>query len=217
MGLQGGAGAADLFGVREQPEALRAALDQALATVRELERERDHYRAELARLQEQAGADPLTGLPDRRGLADRVEAAIREARAGNGAVAVLFVDLDQVPSVNAYWGHATGDQLICTVADRLRGRLRRRDVLARIGGHEFLLALLDPDPDAAAQQARRIAAELLDLVRRPVTLSGTEVPVGARVGLSVFPHDGADFGALLRAAAHDRYERRVTPATGSGG
>jgi diguanylate cyclase (GGDEF)-like protein len=202
--------------VREESASLRAALDQALTTVRELERERDHYRTELARVQEQAGADPLTGLPDRRALADRMESAIRDARAGDGAVAVLFVDLDQVPSVNAYWGHATGDQLICTVADRLRGRLRRRDVLARIGGHEFLVALFDLDPGAAAEQASRIAAELLHLVRRPVTLAGTEVPVGVRMGLSVFPDDGADFGGLLHAAALNRYEHRVAPATGTG-
>ena len=190
-----------------------AALQRALATARALERERDHYRAELARLQERAGTDPLTGLPDRKGLADRVEAAIWDARAGDGALAVLFVDLDGVPAVNSYFGHAAGDELLCTVAYRLRGRLRRRDVLARIGGHEFLVALLDLDPGAVAEQARRIAGQLVELIRRPVVLQGTEVPVGVRIGLGVFPDDGADFAGLLQAAALNRYEHRAAPAT----
>ncbi|MGZ4626465.1 MAG: GGDEF domain-containing protein [Kineosporiaceae bacterium] len=185
-----------------------------LRRARELQRERDRYRAEAVRLRERAGTDPLTGLPDRSGLAGRVDTAIWDARVGDDALAVVFVDVDCVPAITTLWGHAAGDELLCTVAHRLRGRLRRRDVLARLGGHEFLVGLLDLDPATAATEARRIAAELAEVVRRPMRLRDTEVPVGVRVGVSVFPGDGGDFDELLRAAAQNRYEHRPARARG---
>lgn len=180
---------------------------------RTLQAERDRSRAEVARLEQLAGTDPLTGLPDRRGLAQRVETALWDARVGDYAVAVLFLDVDGVAAINAMWGHAAGDEVLCAIAYRLRGRLRRRDVLARLGGHEFLVALLDLEVGTAGQEAQRIAADLVELVRMPAAVGGAEVPVGVRVGVSVYPDDGADFPGLLHAAALDRYAHRVAPAT----
>ncbi len=188
--------------------------ESLLQQARQLQRERDRYRAEVTRLRERAGTDPLTGLPDRTGLAARVDTALWDARAGDEALAVVFLDIEGVPAITALWGHATSDELLCAVAHRLRGRLRRRDVLARLGGHEFLVALLDLDPGTAAVEARRIAAELTEVVRRPVRLRDTDVPVGVRAGVSVFPDDGADFDQLLGVAALDRYEHRPAPARG---
>lgn len=199
---------------RVAPPAPVAAEASLLHRARELQRERNRYRAEVARLRERAGTDPLTGLPDRTGLAARVDTAIWDARIGDDALAVLFVDIEGVPAINALWGHDAGDELLCALAHRLRGRLRRRDVLARLGGHEFLVGLLDLDPRAAKEEARRIATELAAVVRRPVRLRGTDLPVGLRIGIGVFPDDGADFAALLRAAALDRYEHRPAPARG---
>ncbi|WP_448623584.1 EAL domain-containing protein [Geodermatophilus sp. URMC 64] len=185
-------------------------LERALTAERELRAERDRSRGYLARIEELAGSDPVTGLPGREQLAEQVETALWSARAGDDGLALLLIDVDGVLSATGMWGHDAGEELLSTVAERLRGALRRGDLLGRLGGHEFLVALRDLDPGTAAVQARRIAGELLDLVRRPVRLRSAEIPVGARVGVGVFPADGPDFADLLRAASLNRHER--TPA-----
>src|SRR3954469_8017954 len=176
---------------------------------RSLLQERDRNRSYLERIEELAYTDPLTGLPNRRRLAERVETAIWGARAGDDALAVLFVDLDGFKAINDRHGHAAGDEALRTVAERLRGRLRRRDLLARLGGDEFLVALLDLDPRSAAVEATRVAAELADVVAAPLTLDGADVAIGASIGVAVFPEDGPDFPALLHAADLRMYDRKA--------
>ncbi|MGY1706471.1 EAL domain-containing protein [Geodermatophilus sp. SYSU D00697] len=178
---------------------------------RALARERDRASGYRARLQELAGTDPLTGLPDRRRLAEEVETAIWSARAGDDALALLLVDVDGVIAANGMWGHGAGDDLLCAVAERVRAVLRRRDLVGRLGGHELVVALRELDPRTAGEEARRIAGALLEAVRGPVRVAGGELPAGVRVGVSVFPEDGADFADLLRTAALRRYERPATP------
>jgi diguanylate cyclase (GGDEF)-like protein/PAS domain S-box-containing protein len=182
----------------------RVEAEQALA------RERDRASGYRARLEELAGTDPLTGLPDRRRLADEVETAIWSARAGDDALALLLVDVDGVIAATNVWGHGAGDDLLCAVAARVRAVLRRRDLVGRLGGHELVVALRELDPRTAGEEARRIAGELLEALRGPVPLDGAEVPAGLRVGVSVFPEDGADFAELLHTAALRRYERPTT-------
>ncbi|MGY1594452.1 EAL domain-containing protein [Geodermatophilus sp. SYSU D00708] len=179
---------------------------------RALARERDRASGYRARLEALAGTDPLTGLPDRRRLAEEVETAIWSARAGEDALALLLVDVDGVIAANHAWGHGTGDDLLCSVAERVRAVLRRRDLVGRLGGHELVVALRELDPRTAGVEAHRIAGELLEALRGPVRLDGTELPAGVRVGVSVFPEDGADFAELLRTAALRRYERPAAPS-----
>jgi diguanylate cyclase (GGDEF)-like protein/PAS domain S-box-containing protein len=179
---------------------------------RSLARERDRASGYRARLEELSGTDPLTGLPDRRRLADEVETAIWSARAGDDALALLLVDVDGVIAATNVWGHGTGDDLLCSVAERVRAVLRRRDLVGRLGGHELVVALRGLDPRTASIEAHRIAGELLEALRGPVRLGGAELPAGVRVGVSVFPEDGADFAELLRTAALRRYERSVPTA-----
>ncbi|MGY1643650.1 EAL domain-containing protein [Geodermatophilus sp. SYSU D00703] len=183
---------------------------------RALARERDRASGYRARLEELAGTDPLTGLPDRRRLADEVETAIWSARAGDDALALVLVDVDGVIAATNVWGHGAGDDLLCAVAQRVRAVLRRRDLVGRLGGHELVVALRELDPRTAGVEARRIAGELLAAVHGPVPLDGAELPAGVRVGVSVFPEDGADFAELLRTAALRRYERPTTAAAGEG-
>jgi diguanylate cyclase (GGDEF)-like protein/PAS domain S-box-containing protein len=176
---------------------------------RALVQERDRTRSYLARIEELACTDPLTGLPDRRRLAEQVDTALWDARARDEAVALLFVDLVGFTAVNDRFGHAAGDELLVAVADRLRGRLRRNDLLARLGGDEFLVALTGLPQATAGAEARRVADELAAGVARPVALGEREVVVRASVGVSVWPGDGADFPALLRSADVRMYATRA--------
>ena len=182
-------------------------LERALSAEQELRVERDRSRGYLARLAELVGTDPVTGLPGRQRITEQLETALWSASAGDDGLALLVVDVDGVLTATGMWGHDAGDELLRAVAGRLRGALRRKDLLARLGGHEFLVAVRDLRPDVARAQALRIGSELLDLVRRPVRLHDTDVPVGARLGLAVFPEDGGDAGDLLRAASLNRHER----------
>jgi len=176
---------------------------------RALLQERDRNRASLARIEELAHTDPLTGLPNRRRLEEQVETAIWDARSGSDAVALLFVDLNGFKAVNDRLGHAAGDELLQAVAGTLRARLRRHDLLARLGGDEFLVALLGLDPATAAHEAHRIAAELAAAVRTPVLLRDEAVTVGARVGVSLYPEDGEEFADLLHAAHLSMYAHKA--------
>ncbi|MEX5720359.1 diguanylate cyclase domain-containing protein [Geodermatophilus maliterrae] len=176
---------------------------------RALLRERDRTSAALARIQELAWTDPLTGLPNRRRLEEQVESAIWEARARGDALGLLFVDLDGFKAVNDRLGHAAGDELLQVVARRLRDRVRRRDLVARLGGDEFLVALPDLSPGTAAAEAGRVAEELAASIRRPVSLRGTEVGVGASIGVSVCPADGVVFADLLHRADLHTYDRKA--------
>jgi diguanylate cyclase (GGDEF)-like protein/PAS domain S-box-containing protein len=176
---------------------------------RALLQERDRTRAALARIEELAATDPLTGLANRRRLQDQVETALWNARARGESLALLFLDLDGFKAVNDRLGHAAGDELLQEVAARLRRRLRRRDLVARLGGDEFLVALPDLSADAPAAEARRVADDLVAAVCRPVEVQGTTVAVGASIGISVAPEDGEDFAALLHLADTRMYEAKA--------
>ncbi len=176
---------------------------------RALVRERDRTQAALARIQELAFTDPLTGLPNRRRLEEQVEAAIWDARARGDALGLLFVDLDGFKAVNDALGHAAGDELLQVVAGRLRDRVRRRDLVARLGGDEFLVALPDLRPETALAEAGRIADELAAAICAPVPLLGTGVSVGASIGVSVCPEDGVVFAELLHRADLRMYDRKA--------
>ncbi len=180
---------------------------------RALQKERDRTRSHLARIEELAYSDPLTGLPNRRRLEELVEHAIWDARTGSDTIALLFVDLDGFTAVNDRFGHAVGDELLQSVATTLRGRLRRRDLLARLGGDEFLVALVGLDPATAAVEARRVADDLVAALGAPVSLGSTQVTVGASVGLGVYPVDGEEFGSLLHAADIGMYAAKATGRT----
>ena len=175
---------------------------------RALLRERDRAQSYLARIEQLAFTDPLTGLANRRGLEERVETALLEAQVGGGALALLFFDLDGFKAVNDRLGHAVGDQVLVQTAQRLKDRIRHTDVLARLGGDEFLVAVLGLAPETAAASAAGLADALRVSVGRPMTVDGHEVQVRASVGLSAFPDDGDSFGALLHLADLRMYEAK---------
>ena len=167
---------------------------------RALRQETDRAQAYLARIEQLAYTDPLTGLMNRRRIEERVETELWEAQASDSALALLFLDLDGFKAVNDSTGHAGGDELLQVTAQRLRSHLRRSDLLARLGGDEFLVAVTGLDPGSARETAEEIAGQLAAAVRLPVEVHGQQVTVSTTIGISVFPEDAHEFGRLVHAA-----------------
>ena len=179
---------------------------------RALEQERDRARHYLARIEQLAYTDPLTGLPNRRRVEERVEAALWEARLREDGLALLFLDLDGFKPINDRLGHAAGDEVLVATAQRLTARLRRTDLVARLGGDEFLVALPGLDPAGARARAQEVAASLVQDLSRPVLLDGVPAQVGVSVGVAVAPEDGREFAALLREADRRMYAGKPSRA-----
>ena len=177
----------------------RVKAEQALA------RERERSLAYLAELEGLAFRDPLTGLLNRRRMQDVLETSVLQARLDNTGVALLYLDIDRFKAINDDHGHLAGDAVLVATAQRLRGRLRRGDQIARIGGDEFLVVLLGLDPDAAPAEAAGVAEQCLAALREPVP--GPAGPISATVslGVSCFPQDGDDFDVLVHAADQRMY------------
>jgi diguanylate cyclase len=140
----------------------------------------DQRRGLEAQLSFQAFHDPLTGLTNRRRFMESTQLALNE-RAEPGAVAALFLDLDDFKTVNDTLGHGAGDELLIAVAQRLRTSLRGTDLGARLGGDEFGVLLRDI-PDQAFAIA--VADRLLETLQRPVVVSGETVEVGVSIGIA---------------------------------
>jgi diguanylate cyclase (GGDEF)-like protein len=146
---------------------------------------------------QRAHVDLLTGMPNRRLLADRIEQAWRHARRSGDPMAILCLDLDHFKDVNDSLGHDAGDQLLVQVAGRIKGCLRASDTVARTGGDEFVILL--PELDAAAS-VDRVAGKILRTFDRPFPLGEQAVSMSASLGAAVYPADGEDPDTLrLRA------------------
>jgi len=143
--------------------------------------------------------DPLTGLPNRILVEQQLDLALARARRAEGSVVLMFVDLDDFKEVNDRLGHAAGDRLLASVSTRLRGALRESDLLARQGGDEFIVLLSDL-PEDSGPSAELVGGKLLDSLREPFVVAGSELRTSASIGISVYPDDAADAEALLRHA-----------------
>ena len=141
--------------------------------------------------------DPLTGLPNRTLLLERINHAIDFAKRKSKSMAVLFIDLDRFKQVNDSLGHDKGDQLLQEVTHRLEKTLRIDDTLARIGGDEFVVLL---ENFSNNNQLGRIAEKVINTIGIPVQLAGNLISVGASVGIALYPNDGNQSDELLRHA-----------------
>ena len=150
-----------------------------------------------ARARHLALHDPLSGLPNRILLRDRLQQAIAIATRRGELAALLCLDLDRFKEVNETLGHAAGDQLITAVAARLQGAVRESDTVARIGGDEFAIVQIGvPDSD----QLAAICQRLLQQVASPVELGGHQFLVSASIGVALIPLHGTRAEELLRNA-----------------
>jgi diguanylate cyclase (GGDEF)-like protein len=173
----------------------------------ELERRHQIARQAESRLLEQARTDALTGLPNRRYLAEQLDQAMARLHQGRWMIGLLYIDLDGFKLVNDSLGHAVGDRLLCEVARRLRARVRTTDTLARVGGDEFTVILtgLECENDATI-----VANNLIQSLSRPFVIEGSEITVGASIGISTRRPTGLEDLDLLKQADSAMYAAKRT-------
>lgn len=171
-----------------------------------------HKQAE-ARIEQLAFYDPLTGLPNRRLLQDRLQQAVAACRLSGQAAALLLIDLDEFKTLNDTLGHDMGDRLLQHLAARLQGGLRERDTLARLGGDEFVVVLqeLSPGVHESAEQAREVAERLLGVLACPCELDGHEHHSTCSIGVAMFgaAHPVASLEELMKHADLAMYEGKA--------
>lgn len=150
----------------------------------------------------QANFDPLTGLPNRRMLRDRLSQELKKAHRMKQTFAVLFIDLDRFKEVNDTLGHEIGDDLLKDAAARLLMCVRESDTVARLGGDEFTIILSEL---STINTPERVAEALLKRLSEPFHLGNEVVYVSASIGITVYPDDADDVGQLLKNADQAMY------------
>jgi diguanylate cyclase (GGDEF)-like protein len=149
--------------------------------------------------------DVLTGLLNRTYVQREFQALLDDAKARGEQIGLLFIDLDRFKTINDSLGHAAGDELLIESARRLRNAVRETDVVARVGGDEFLILMNNASDRARLDSvAERIRREL----SRPVLVGNCELQVTPSTGISVFPDDGEDVETLMRSADLALYEAK---------
>jgi diguanylate cyclase (GGDEF)-like protein/PAS domain S-box-containing protein len=157
------------------------------------------------RLQHLAHHDPLTGLANRVLLQERLQAAIGQAARHGTQGALAFLDIDNFKYINDTFGHEAGDEVLRAIALRLKENMREDDTVARVGGDEFVLVIVN-------QPSPRHVADLVERIRRsmskPVRVDGNEILPGTSIGVSLFPQDGETVDRVMRAADAAMYHAK---------
>ncbi|MDD5211901.1 MAG: EAL domain-containing protein [Sulfuricurvum sp.] len=148
--------------------------------------------------------DPLTTLPNRMELINRVNYTLESAQRNNNTLALLFMDLDHFKDINDTLGHKVGDELLIEVAKRILGVLRKADTASRMGGDEFVLLL--PFTDAIG--ASHLAQKLLETISQPYRIANHELSVTASIGIALYPIDGHDHETLSKNADSAMYSAK---------
>ncbi|BCJ86013.1 hypothetical protein skT53_09980 [Effusibacillus dendaii] len=149
--------------------------------------------------------DPLTDLPNRRLFEDRAALALSHAKRHHHMMAVLFLDLDSFKIINDSLGHDLGDLLLKAVTERLKGCVRKKDTIARIGGDEFTLLL----PEIAeVQDAIKVAQKILEILEQPFMIKGHTFQITTSIGIALYPDNGADIDTLLKRADISMYRAK---------
>jgi len=141
--------------------------------------------------------DPLTGLPNRLLLIDRLALALAHAHRVKKRLAVMFLDFDHFKWVNDNYGHSIGDLFLREMGKKLKSNIREEDTLARLGGDEFILVLPELED---REDAVTLAEKLIALGREPLNLDGNEVRSSFSIGISLYPDNGTDHETLLKKA-----------------
>ena len=160
------------------------------------------HEAELSRV---ANYDALTGVPNRRLLADRMQQALALAQRNGRMLAVCYIDLDGFKDVNDRYGHEMGDHLLVDITRRLQANLRAGDTLARLGGDEFVVLFNDLSQESECFQ---VLERIMPAIAAPMMLAGHQIAVSASVGVTFYPDDNEDADTLLRHADQAMYRAK---------
>jgi len=155
--------------------------------------------------------DPLTGVPNRTLLNDRISQACLDADRKGSSVALLFIDVDRFKQINDSLGHRAGDAVLRALVGRLKMAARKTDTVARIGGDEFIIMMEDvADPNHANDVAQRLVESMLP----PFELLGHSLIVTVSIGIAIYPHDDRDLSRLLAKADSAMYEAKANGRNG---
>lgn len=157
-------------------------------------------------INQQANFDPLTELPNRRLMLDRLDQLLKVANRTDKCVAVIYLDLDNFKEINDSRGHDFGDKLLREVSMRLRSDVRNSDTVARIGGDEFIVLLGGLD---RPENADIIVQQLLKTITAPIEIDQQEVYASASFGIAFYPNDGSDSKSLILAADQAMYAAKA--------
>jgi diguanylate cyclase (GGDEF)-like protein/PAS domain S-box-containing protein len=162
-------------------------------------------------IQRVAHHDSLTGLPNRLLFDDRLAQSIKLANRNGLEFALLYLDLDRFKPVNDALGHAAGDELLKAVAARISSQVREADTVARVGGDEFTVILLDV---AGREEARRVGAKIAAAIGAPFAIGSSRqaVEIGTSIGIALYPQDAASAKDLVMAADADMYSAKQSGA-----
>jgi len=161
------------------------------------------------KLYQQAHYDPLTHLPNRQLLNDRLEQSIKKATRDNTVFSLMFMDLDRFKTINDSLGHSSGDKLLKAVSQRFTNTLRDDDTVARLGGDEFIMLLSPPKTaEALFSHTSLIAKKILSSLNQPFSIDGHEVYASASIGVASFPNDGQSLEALIKNADAAMYHAK---------
>ncbi|EJM50355.1 sensor domain-containing diguanylate cyclase [Pseudomonas sp. GM48] len=166
-------------------------------------------KASASYLKHLAHYDPLTGLPNRLVLEERLSEALEQARTSATRVALVFVDLNGFKAINDRYGHAAGDRVLVTTATRLKHILRGSDTVARIGGDEFVVILQNlPQGESLQDKARTICQKIFAELSPPITIGNDQRHIGTSLGVAVFPDHASSIDRLLHIADLAMYEAK---------
>ena len=168
------------------------------------------YAVERKRLQNMishlALHDALTGLPNRRLLMEYLTRDIELAKRENENMAVMLLDLDNFKDVNDSFGHHIGDLVLIKIADRLRYLLRKCDIIARIGGDEFIIPVLNLKDN---QDAEVVALKIIHAFKQPISIENYTIPVSMSIGIALYPEHSSDLQALIKMADKAMYQAKA--------
>lgn len=152
-----------------------------------------------SRIHKLAYFDPLTGLPNRSQMHERLEQMVMSARQNDTQIAVLFLDLDRFKPINDSMGHPAGDRVLKEVASRLQSCIKKQDLVSRMSGDEFTIALADQKTtDSAANTAVKVGERILHALQQPFLIETRELFLTGSIGIAIFPGDGQTVTELLK-------------------
>lgn len=187
-------------------DQMRVGVARDISEHKRLELERE---ALIARLEHMALTDPLTQLPNRALFYDRVKTSQKRAERDGSGLGLLYLDLDKFKFINDHYGHATGDQLLKEVAQRIASAVRATDTVARLGGDEFVV-LIDAVPTTSGDTntVHTVADKILHVMRSPLQLPHGEEVVTCSMGVALWPTSGDTVDTLINQADQAMYRAK---------